>query len=234
MNSANPPLIDLRGVTREFCVGAERVQALRGIALIVQPGEKLAIVGPSGSGKSTVLNLIGLLDRASSGDYLFEGDNTRSLTPLATAQLRNRAIGFVFQQFHLLAHLTALENTQLPLLYRGLLPRAARDAARQALASIGMEHRMAHRPGQLSGGEKQRVAIARAIVGRPRLLLADEPTGALDSVTGAQVLDALLGAAQSSAAALVMITHDANIARQLPRRIVMRDGSIDVTSCDRV
>lgn len=224
------PLIALRGVTRQFRVGAEMVQAVRCIDLAVEAGELLAIVGPSGSGKSTVMNLIGLLDTASSGDYIFEGEDVRMLTPQAKSRLRNLAVGFVFQQFHLLAHLTALENTQLPLLYRGMSPRIALDAAREALTSVGMEQRLRHRPAQLSGGEKQRVAIARAVVGRPRLLLADEPTGALDSTTGARVLEVLLRAAEQGAAALVMITHDIDVARQLPRCIAMRDGCIDANA----
>lgn len=219
-------LLELRRVSREFRVGEETVRALRDVDLKVEAGEVLALVGPSGSGKSTVMNVMGLLDTPSSGDYLFDGRLTRSLTAAERADLRNRAIGFVFQQFHLLPHLNAAQNVELPLLYRGVPPAAAAHAARDALAAVGMGHRSAHRPAQLSGGEKQRVAIARAVGGRPRLLLADEPTGALDSATGARVLEVLQGAARDSGAALVMITHDTGIARRLPRRVVMGDGCI--------
>lgn len=221
------PLVELRAVTRSFRVGDEEVPAVRGIDLSVRAGEVMALVGPSGSGKSTVMNMLGLLDSATSGQYLFEACDTSLLTPLSKSQLRNRAIGFVFQQFHLLPHLTALQNAELPLLYRGLPAHAARDAAQAALASVDMSRRMAHRPGQLSGGEKQRVAIARAVAGHPRLLLADEPTGALDSATGARVLDVLLEAAEANASALIVITHDESIARQLPRCVAMRDGRIE-------
>ena len=221
-------LLELRRVSREFRVGDETVRALRDIELTVEAGEVLALVGPSGSGKSTVMNVMGLLDTPSSGDYLFDGRLTRGLSGAERADLRNRAIGFVFQQFHLLPHLSAAQNVELPLLYRSMRAAAAAGAARDALAAVGMGHRTTHRPAQLSGGEKQRVAIARAVAGRPRLLLADEPTGALDSATGARVLEVLLGVARDSGTALVMITHDAGIARCLPRRVAMGDGCIVV------
>jgi putative ABC transport system ATP-binding protein len=220
------PLIELRRVSREFNVGDEPVQALRDVDLSVEAGEVLAIVGPSGSGKSTMMNVMGLLDTPTSGDYLFGGLSTRSLSGSERADLRNGVIGFVFQQFHLLPDLSAAQNAELPLLYRGDAPAAAARAARDALAAVGMGHRMGHRPAQLSGGEKQRVAIARAIVGRPRVVFADEPTGALDSTTGARVLEVLLGVARDSGSALVMITHDPGIAGRLPRRIAMSDGRI--------
>ena len=221
------PLIELRQVTRAFEVAGEQVVAVRGVDLLVRCGEALAIVGPSGSGKSTMMNLIGLLDTPSAGHYRLAGVDTRTLSPREAARLRNEDIGFVFQQCHLLPSLTAQQNAQLPLLYRGLSQRASLEAARAALAAVGLEHRMAHRPAQLSGGEKQRVAIARAVAGRPRLLLADEPTGALDSAGGARVLDLLREVASASGAALLMITHDRDIARQLPRQIAMRDGRIE-------
>lgn len=220
------PLIELRAVSRDFQVGDETVRAVRDVELVVEAGEMLALIGPSGSGKSTVMNLIGLLDTPSAGEYNLDGRPTRELGTAERADLRNRTIGFVFQQFHLLPNLNALENAELPLRYRGLARAEARRAALDALAAVGMSHRSAHRPAQLSGGEKQRVAIARAVAGRPRLLLADEPTGALDSATGLRVLDVLLGAARDSSAALVMITHDAGIARAMPRRVAMLDGRI--------
>lgn len=225
-DGAAGPLIELRGVTRAFQVAGERVMAVRGVDLRVGHGEALAIVGPSGSGKSTMMNLIGLLDTPSTGHYRLAGVDTRALSPQDKARLRNQDIGFVFQQCHLLASLTAQQNAQLPLLYRGLSQRASLEAARAALAAVGLEHRMAHRPSELSGGEKQRVAIARAVAGEPRVLLADEPTGALDSATGARVLDLLREVTSATGAALLMITHDMGIARQLPRQIEMRDGVI--------
>jgi putative ABC transport system ATP-binding protein len=220
------PVLELRRVSRTFSVGDQTVHAVHSVDLRVESGEMLALIGPSGSGKSTVMNVMGLLDTPSSGEYLFGGRPTGELRSADRADLRNQAIGFVFQQFHLLPHLTAIENALLPLRYRGMSFAAARLAAVEALAAVGMEHRSAHRPAQLSGGEKQRVAIARAVAGRPRLLLADEPTGALDSATGERVLEVLLGAARDSGAALVMITHDAGIAQALPRRVAMRDGCI--------
>ncbi len=223
---AQRPLIELHQVTRAFQVAGEQVMAVRGVDLQVEHGEALAIVGPSGSGKSTMMNLIGLLDTPSAGHYRLAGVDTRTLSSHEKSRLRNQDIGFVFQQCHLLPSLTAQQNAQLPLLYRGLSQRAALDAARAALAAVGMEHRLSHRPSELSGGEKQRVAIARAVAGRPRLLLADEPTGALDSATGARVLDLLREVSCANGAALLMITHDMEIARQLPRQIELRDGRV--------
>lgn len=219
-------LLELRRVSRAFQVGDETVQAVSDLDLRVDAGEALALVGPSGSGKSTLMNIMGLLDTPTTGEYLFDGRPTRALRSADRADLRNQAIGFVFQHFHLLPHLTAIENAALPLRYRGLCAAASASAARAALEAVGMGHRTRHRPAQLSGGEKQRVAMARAIVGRPRLLLADEPTGALDSANGERVLQVLLGAAREAGAALVMITHDAAIARALPRRVAMRDGRL--------
>ncbi len=220
------PLIELRQVTRAFQVAGECISAMRGIDLRVCSGEVLAIVGPSGSGKSTMMHVIGLLDTPTSGQYLLGGVDTQTLSSQEKSRLRNQDIGFVFQQFHLLPALTAQQNTQLPLLYRGLSQRASLEAAREALVAVGLEHRLSHRPSELSGGERQRVAIARAMAGRPSLLLADEPTGALDSATGARVLDLLREITATQGTALLMITHDMEIARQLPRRIEMRDGRI--------
>ncbi|AMP40287.1 ABC transporter ATP-binding protein [Ralstonia solanacearum] len=225
----HPPaglLIELRQVTRAFQVAGEPVMAVRGVDLQVRSGEVLAIVGPSGSGKSTMMNLIGLLDTPTSGQYRLAGVDTQTLSSQEKSRLRNQDIGFVFQQFHLLPALTALQNAQLPLLYRGLSQRASLDSARAALVAVGLEHRLLHRPSELSGGERQRVAIARAMAGQPRLLLADEPTGALDSATGARVLDLLRDVTATHGTALLMITHDMEIARQLPRQVEMRDGRI--------
>ncbi|QUP56589.1 ATP-binding cassette domain-containing protein (plasmid) [Ralstonia syzygii] len=219
-------LIELRQVTRAFQVAGELVMAVRGVDLQVRSGEVLAMVGPSGSGKSTMMNLIGLLDTPTSGQYRLAGVDTQTLSSQEKSRLRNQDIGFVFQQFHLLPALTALQNAQLPLLYRGLSQRASLDSARAALVAVGLEHRLLHRPSELSGGERQRVAIARAMAGQPRLLLADEPTGALDSATGARVLDLLRDVTATHGTALLMITHDMEIARQLPRQVEMRDGRI--------
>jgi putative ABC transport system ATP-binding protein len=219
-------LIELHEAWRTFQVGDESVHALRGVSLSVEPGENLAIIGPSGSGKSTLMNLLGLLDTPSAGEYRFDGCSTRELRDAGRADFRNRAVGFVFQQFQLLPNLCATANVALPLRYRGLGHAEARRAALEALHAVGMSHRSSHRPAQLSGGEKQRVAIARAIAGRPRLVLADEPTGALDSATGLRVLDVLYGVARDSGAAIVMITHDLGVARRMPRRVAMRDGCI--------
>lgn len=217
-------LIELRQVSRTFQVAGETVAAVRGVDLQVRSGEVLAMVGPSGSGKSTMMNLLGLLDTPTSGQYRLAGVDTQTLSSQEKSRLRNQDIGFVFQQFHLLPALTALQNAQLPLLYRGLSQRASLDAARAALVAVGLEHRLSHRPAELSGGERQRVAIARAMAGQPRLLLADEPTGALDSATGARVLALLREVTATHGTALLMITHDLEIARQLPRQIEMRDG----------
>jgi putative ABC transport system ATP-binding protein len=219
-------LIELHEAWRTFQVGDQSVHALRGVSLAVEAGENLAIIGPSGSGKSTLMNLLGLLDTPTAGEYRFDGRSTRELRDAGRADVRNRAVGFVFQQFHLLPNLCAAENVELPLRYRGLGQAEAHRAEHDALCAVGMSHRASHRPAQLSGGEKQRVAIARAVAGRPRLVLADEPTGALDSGTGLRVLDMLCGVASDSGAAVVMITHDLSVARRMPRRVAMRDGRI--------
>ncbi|MGF6971704.1 putative ABC transport system ATP-binding protein [Paraburkholderia sp. JPY465] len=228
------PLIDLCRITRSFNVAGQPVDAVRDVNLQLRHAEMLAIVGPSGSGKSTMMNLIGLLDTPTSGQYRLGGRDTNTMSAQEKSRLRNQEIGFIFQQFHLLPHLNSQQNVQLPMLYRGLSRRASQEAAQEALAAVGLTHRLLHRPSEMSGGERQRVAIARAIVGQPRLLLADEPTGALDSATGAKILDLLRKMAAANGAALVVITHDMHIARQLPRRVETRDGRVypvQVESC---
>ncbi|MGI8873453.1 MAG: ABC transporter ATP-binding protein, partial [Egibacteraceae bacterium] len=209
--------------------------ALRGVSFTVAPGEFVSIVGPSGSGKSTLLHLLGALDRPSTGTVAFSGRDVTALSDAELADLRNREIGFVFQQFQLLARTSALANVGLPLVYRnvGRAERRARAAA--ALEAVGLAHRTGHRPAQLSGGEQQRVAIARALVTGPRLLLADEPTGNLDTVTGHEVLAILRGLNADEGVALVVITHDPEVAALAPRRIALRDGliSADVGDVDR-
>ena len=227
---ATPAVVELAAVQRHYWMGQESVHALAGVSLRVQAGERLAILGPSGSGKSTLLNLVGLLDRPTEGHYRLEGADVGSLNNQSRARLRNQKIGFVFQHFHLLPNLSALENVALPLQYADFPGSHIRAQAQAALEAVGLAARQAHRPAQLSGGERQRVAIARAIIRTPRLLLADEPTGALDSEHGERILNLIEDLNRSHGITVMMITHDATIARRFPRYIQMRDGSIQADS----
>ncbi|CAN5136020.1 ABC transporter ATP-binding protein [soil metagenome] len=229
---APPPVVDVVDVTRSYRLGGDKdadgavVHALRGVTFAVQPGEFVSIVGPSGSGKSTLLHLLGALDRPSTGTVAFSGRDVEGLSDAELAVLRNREIGFVFQQFQLLARTPAWQNVALPLVYRGVAVRERRRLATEALAAVGLSHRLGHRPAQLSGGEQQRVAVARALVTEPRLLLADEPTGNLDTVTGSEVMALLRQQGAERGVALVVITHDQEVAAAASRRIRIRDGCI--------
>ena len=224
--TAGAPVVELRGAGRTFAAGDVSVPALVEADVAVGRGDYVAVVGASGSGKSTMLNLIGLLDRPSQGVYLLEGVDTSMLSEGQRAGLRSRRIGFVFQAFHVLGHRTVLENVLLATIYNRM-PRAKRvPAAEDALRRVGLEHRIDFRPTRLSGGERQRVAIARALVNRPALLLADEPTGNLDSVTGAAVLD-LFDELRADGLTLMVVTHDNNVSGHADRVIRLRDGRIE-------
>nr|WP_285697690.1 ABC transporter ATP-binding protein [Actinomadura sp. NBRC 104412] len=203
------------------------VQALRGVSLRIDEGEFVAIVGPSGSGKSTLMHLLGCLDRPTSGTLRIGGRDVARLSGNELAELRNSLIGFVFQSFHLLPRTTARENVALPLVYRGVPRAERRRRAVDALTSVGLEHRVGHRPGQMSGGEQQRVAIARALVGAPRVVLADEPTGNLDTRTGHEVMDLLERLNRERGVAVVLVTHEPDVAERARRRVHIRDGLIE-------
>jgi putative ABC transport system ATP-binding protein len=218
------PILAGYELTRVYEMDGLRVSALRGVSVEVPAGDHVAIVGPSGSGKSTLMHLLGGLDRPTSGRLLIDGRDVARLDAAGLAGLRNEAIGFVFQSFHLLARTSAVDNVALPLVYRGMRAARRRAVAAAMLDRVGLGHRLSHRPNQLSGGEQQRVAIARALVTGPRVLLADEPTGNLDSGTGAEVLALLSRLNGEDGVALVVVTHDAGVAARARRRIVMRDG----------
>ncbi|MFD6564696.1 ABC transporter ATP-binding protein [Micromonospora profundi] len=215
--------IEAVDVSRTYQLDGVSVEALRGVSMTVQPGDYVALVGPSGSGKSTLMHLLGGLDRPTGGRLVIGGRDVNALSPPEMATLRNETIGFVFQAFHLLPRTSAVENVALPLVYRGVSARQRRERAAAMLGRVGLGHRLDHRPNQMSGGEQQRVAIARALVTEPTVLLADEPTGNLDSVTGAAVLERLNA---ESGVALVMVTHDQEVAARAARRITMRDGVV--------
>jgi putative ABC transport system ATP-binding protein len=218
-------MIRLERVGRVYPIGGHEVHALRDVTETVAAGEHVAIMGPSGSGKSTLLNIIGCLDRPSSGAYFLDGQAVESLDEVALARVRQREVGFVFQSYHLLARLDAVGNVELPMLFAGVSRAERRERAESALLQVGLAGRARHKPDQLSGGERQRVAIARAIVMKPRILLADEPTGNLDTTAGRQILDLLDGLHQEGLTLLV-VTHDPGIARRAQRVIVLVDGRI--------
>jgi putative ABC transport system ATP-binding protein len=217
------PLITLENVTKVYNLGEAKVHALRGVSLTVESGEFVAIMGASGSGKSTLMNIIGCLDRPSSGRYRLLGEDVSRLDRAALAERRNRTLGFVFQSFNLLARTSALENVELPLLYAGIPTRERHRRAREALARVGLADRAGHHPNQMSGGQQQRVAIARALVGRPKVILADEPTGNLDSATSREVM-ALFQELRDGGITVVLVTHEADIAAFASRVVVVKDG----------
>ncbi|MDR3207573.1 MAG: ABC transporter ATP-binding protein [Oscillospiraceae bacterium] len=220
------PLIDLRHVFKIYNEGEENeVRALDGVSLRVERGEYAAIVGASGSGKSTLMNILGCLDQPTYGDYLLDGARVSALADRKLARIRSRHIGFIFQGFNLLAGLTAMENVELPLVYQGVRFDRRRDMAEEALARVGLESRMKHKPAQMSGGQQQRVAIARAIAAKPPIIMADEPTGNLDSQTGAHVIE-ILGALNREGATILLITHDDGLAQVARRRLRVVDGRV--------
>jgi putative ABC transport system ATP-binding protein len=218
------PAVEAVDVRRSYQLDGVTVEALRGVSLRVDPGEYVAVVGPSGSGKSTLMHLMGCLDRPTSGTMRVGGRDVATLGDAELATLRNRTIGFVFQSFQLLGRTSALDNVSLPRVYRGGRSAERRDRAAAALEAVGLGHRLGHRPSQLSGGEQQRVAIARALVGEPSLLLADEPTGNLDTASGAEVLALLGGLVEDRGVAVVVVTHDREVADRASRRVDVRDG----------
>ena len=225
-NGAGPSrLIDVRDVTRVFHVGGEEVRALRGVSFGIGRGEWVAIIGQSGSGKSTLMNVLGCLDTPSSGSYLLNGKDVSRMVDDELAVVRNEEIGFIFQTFQLLPRETALANVELPLVYRGLPARERRERARAALEKVGLGNRMHHKPNELSGGQRQRVAIARALVAEPSMLLADEPTGNLDSATGEEIVR-LFEELHRAGNTLVLVTHEPKLAARCPRAIRLSDGEI--------
>ena len=219
-------IIRIRDLAREYQMGEERILALRSVTLDIRRNEYVAIMGPSGSGKSTMMNLLGCLDTPTGGEYWLNGQEVSRLSDDELARVRNREIGFVFQTFNLLPRATALHNVELPLVYAGVRARERRERASAALARVGLENRMDHRPNELSGGQRQRVAIARALVNSPSILLADEPTGNLDSVTSEEIMR-VFGDLHAAGQTVIMVTHEPDIAAHAERVVVLRDGRVE-------
>ncbi len=219
-------VIEARNITKTYKMGEFNVEALRNVSFTIERGEVLSIMGPSGSGKSTMMNTLGCLDRPTSGEYILDGESVGEMNDDQLASVRNRKVGFVFQSFNLLSRLTALGNVELPLRYAGLT-EGRRERARAALDSVGLSDRMTHRPYELSGGQQQRVAVARAIVNDPAMIMADEPTGNLDSKVGKEIMNLLLNLNKERGTTLIIVTHDAAIAEQTQRVIRLRDGELE-------
>ena len=222
-----PMVIDIENITKDYVMGEEIVRALRGVSLQIRRNEYLAVMGPSGSGKSTLMNMLGCLDTPTSGRYEFNGRNVADMDDDELAAIRNREIGFVFQTFNLLPRATSLRNVELPLIYAGMDPEARQERATQALTDVGLGDRIQHKPNELSGGQRQRVAIARALVNNPSIILADEPTGNLDSKTGEEIM-ALLEDLYQRGHTIILVTHERDIAAHARRTIHLRDGVIEM------
>jgi putative ABC transport system ATP-binding protein len=221
------PVIIASGLTKVYKMGDVEVHALRGLSLTINRGEVVAIVGPSGSGKSTLMNILGCLDLPTAGEYILDGERVSDLKDDQLADIRNRKVGFIFQSFNLLSRQTALSNVELPLRYSGKTD-GRKERARQSLIAVGLENRMLHRPYELSGGQQQRVAIARALVNDPAIIMADEPTGNLDSKVGQEIMDLLLQLNRERGTTLIIVTHDPKVAAQTQRVIRIRDGVVDL------
>ncbi len=224
--AAGQAVIRLENVHKTYDLGEQKVHALRGVSLELRTGEFVAVMGASGSGKSTLMNILGCLDRPTKGHYFLEGTDVSQLSKTELARIRNQKLGFVFQQFNLLARTSALENVELPTVYAGILPEEREQRAREALERVGLGERAGHYPSQLSGGQQQRVAIARALVNRPSILLADEPTGNLDSRTSVEIMDILQRLNAEQGLTVVLVTHEHDIAQYAKRALVFRDGKL--------
>jgi putative ABC transport system ATP-binding protein len=224
--SAEPIVIDIENITKDYVMGEETVRALRGVSLQIRRNQYIAIMGPSGSGKSTLMNMLGCLDTPTSGRYDFNGRSVAEMDDDELAAIRNREIGFVFQTFNLLPRADSLRNVELPLIYAGIDPGTRRERATQTLCEVGLGDRLHHKPNELSGGQRQRVAVARALVNRPSIILADEPTGNLDSKTGEEIM-ALFENLYDRGNTIILVTHEADIARHARRTVRLRDGLIE-------
>ena len=226
MSSNNNAVVDAKDLTKVFTMGDVEVHALRGLSVQIERGEVISIMGPSGSGKTTLMNILGCLDRPTAGEYCLDGESIATLKDEQLATIRNRKVGFVFQSFNLLPRSTALTNVELPLRYSPPNGRKRRELAKEALVEVGLGDRISHRPNELSGGQQQRVAIARALVNEPAIIMADEPTGNLDSKSGDEIMELLMKLNQEKGTTLIIVTHDPEIAEQTQRIIHIRDGVV--------